>query len=109
MTDQVNLGALLVGLVAVISLAVLNTKLVDYFFEPLKRKFPDVDWFFIQYVSAATGIAIGVVSGLNLFTLMVPTMAPILGRILTAVLIGAGSSVIHDWVDTELSIPGDGW
>jgi hypothetical protein len=90
-----------VGLVAVLALATFNTKLVDYLVEPLKKKFPGMDFFWVQYVSLATGIAIGMFSGLNLFVEIVPDMTPVVGQILTSAALGAGSSLIHDWLDTK--------
>ena len=100
MTD---LSSVLVGLAGVLALAALNTKLVEYITAPLKKKWPDIDWFFLLYVSLVTGFLMGWASTLNLFIKLLPDMAVVWGRVLTSLLVGAGSSVIHDWLDTKLS------
>ena len=99
MTD---LSGVLVGLVGLLALASLNKLLVDYFTAPCKKKWPGVDWWFLLYVAGVTGFLMGWASTLNLFSELLPNMAVVWGRVLTSLLVGAGSSVIHDWLDTKL-------
>jgi hypothetical protein len=79
-------------------LAVINKALVDYIVAPIRQKFPEADLWWIVYVALATGGVIGWVSGVNILGEMLPDVA---GRILTAVFIGGGSSLIHDVFDAE--------
>ena len=76
-------------------LALLNMGIVDYLAEPVKKKFPEVDYWWLRYVSLATGIAISMVSGLNAF----PPLQPLVGGILTGILVGGGSKIIYDLLD----------
>lgn len=79
-------------------LAVINKALVDYIVAPIRQKFPEADLWWIVYVALVTGGLIGWVSGINILGDMLPDVA---GRILTAVFIGGGSSLIHDVFDAE--------
>lgn len=75
-------------------LAVVNTKIVDYIAVPLKQRYPAHDFWWLLYAALVSGFLIGWYSGINLFAPYLPD--PLVGRILTAVLIGGGSSLIHD-------------
>lgn len=75
-------------------LAALNKTLVDYIAEPVRQKFPQGDFWWLQYVALVMGLFIGWLGNVNLFALYIPD--PVVGRILTAILIGGGSSLIHD-------------
>lgn len=76
----------------IIFLATLNKLLIDYFAKPLKAKYPNITvW--LPYVAMLTGGVIGWLSGSNVFAGM---FAEVVGRLLTAVLIGGGSGLIHD-------------
>lgn len=75
-------------------LAILNKTLVDYLAAPARKRFPDLDLWWLVYLSLATGILIGWLSQANLFIEVMPDV--VTGRILTSVLIGGGASLIHD-------------
>lgn len=77
----------------VLFLATLNKVLVDYFSEPAKRKFPTHDFWWLLYVAGLTGLVMGWFSQLNLFPELFPDV--IVGRVMTSILVGGGSSLIH--------------
>lgn len=80
-----------------IFLATANKMLIDYLFEPVKRRYPDVDFFWLLYVALATGAAIAWFAEVNLFASVVANET--LGRVLSALFVGGGSSLIHDLFD----------
>lgn len=80
---------------AAVLLAVVNMSIVDYLAEPVRRKYPDLDLWWLLYVALGTGGVIGWFANLNLFLELIPSMDPLAGRILTCVLIGGGSSLLH--------------
>jgi cell division protein FtsX len=83
----------LTPLVIALLLAVTNSEVVDYIKRPIQQKFPKFDLWFFVYVSLATGFVIGWFAEINLFVPFVKE--EILGRVLTAILIGGGSSLIY--------------
>ncbi len=86
-------------LVVALLLAVTNSKIVDYVAEPVRKKFPNADLWWLVYVSLVTGACIGWFGEINLFADIVPNV--LLGRVLSSVLIGGGASLIHDVFDKE--------
>lgn len=77
----------------VLFLATLNKVLIDYFSEPIKQKYPNLDLWWLLYVAGLTGLAMGLFSELNLFPTLFPNV--IVGRVMTSILVGGGSSLIH--------------
>ena len=82
-------------------LAVAAKAIVDYLAEPVRKKFPDLDMWWLLYVAFVIGGAIGYIADLNLFAKVAPGLTGIAGRILTAAVIGGGSSLIHNIIDHE--------
>lgn len=82
-----------------IFLAAVNKKIVDFLAEPIKKRFPNFDLWWLMYVALITGAAISWVSGVNLFVDMVDN--DLLGQVLSAILVGGGSSLIHDIFDNK--------
>ena len=78
-------------------LATVNTKLVDFLAAPVRQKFPQLDLWWLIYLALATGAAIAWVAGVNLFGAYVSN--EVLGRALSCLLVGGGSSLIHDVFD----------
>jgi len=76
-----------------ILLATANERLIEYLIRPLQRKFSHLDWWFVPYVSFASGLLIGWFSGVDLFGEWI--QQPVLTHILTAALIAGGSELIH--------------
>ena len=82
------------ALAIVLFLAVANKAIIDYLVAPVRQKWPDIDLWFLVYVALATGGLIGWLSGANVFAPYMPD--PFVGRVLTSILVGGGSSLIHD-------------
>lgn len=74
-------------------LSTVNTAIVDMLKRPITQRFPEWDLWWFVYVGMATGFAIGWLAQVNLFLTIVPEEA--LGRILSALMIGGGSSLIY--------------
>jgi len=80
-------------------LAIANKAIVDYLVEPVKKKFPDVDYWFLVYVALVTGGFVGWISQANVFAAYIPDV--LAGRVLTSILVGGGASLIHNVFDKE--------
>lgn len=78
-------------------LAIANKEIVDAVFAPIRKRFPDLDLWWVVYVALATGAAIAWFAEVNFFGEFVPN--EILGRVLSAVVVGGGASLIHDIFD----------
>ena len=75
-------------------LTVANSEIVDYIFRPIRRRWSDTDFWWILYVGLVTGLIIGWVAQVNLFGAYVEDET--LGRVLSAITIGGGSSLVHE-------------
>jgi hypothetical protein len=78
-------------------LAVVNKAIVDYVAAPVRQKYQQADLWWLVYVALVSGGVIGWLSGVNVFGEYIPD--PLVGRFLTSVLVGGGSSLIHDIFD----------
>lgn len=85
-------------LAVAVLLAVANKTIIDFLVEPIRKRFPDLDLWFVIYVAFVTGGIIGYLANINLFE-FAPGLVGITGRILTACTVGGGSSLIHDIFD----------
>jgi len=83
-------------------LAAVNTKVVDFLAAPIRQRYPDLDLWWLLYVALATGAAISWLSGVNLFDGVIESV--VLGRVLSAALVGGGASLIHDIFDQPSAI-----
>lgn len=83
----------LLGVAAVASLAL--EKLFEAVFGPLWERF-GWDTFYKLYAALAVGGVLGFFTGLNAFPVF---EVPMIGRVLTAIAIGAGTSFIYDLMD----------
>lgn len=79
-------------------LAVANNAIVDYLANPIRKRYPDFDLWFLPYVAFATGGVIAYVANVNLFA-FIPGLAALPGRLLTAAVIGGGAGLIHKIFD----------
>ncbi len=75
-------------------LGVVNKSIIDYLVTPVRQKWPDLDMWWLGYVALLTGGLIGWLSQANVFLDYMPDL--IAGRVLTSILVGGGSSLIHD-------------
>lgn len=75
-------------------LATANKAIIDYLAQPVRQRYPDADLWWLVYVALATGAAVSWLAGINLFGDYVASV--VAGQVLTAVLVGGGSSLIHD-------------
>jgi len=74
-------------------LSLVNTTVVDYIVKPIKEKFPNLDTWWMVYVSLFTGGVLVWFSGVNLFVSYLPD--PLVGRVLTAIVAGGGSNLLY--------------
>lgn len=81
-------------ILAALTLATLNSKIVDWIKAPIAKRYPALDLWFFTYINGVTGFAIGWFSEMNLLAAVTPNAA--LGRILTSAAIGAGSWLIYE-------------
>jgi len=86
---------------AALLLGVVNMSIVDYLAEPVRKRYPKLDLWWLLYVALGTGGAIGWFANINLFADMIPTMEPLAGKILTCALIGGGAKLMHDIFDRD--------
>lgn len=93
MDETLGLVTALTPLVYAALLATVNSEIVDLIKRPLVQKFPTFDFWFFVYINLGTGFAIGWFAEVNLFIGIIPKM--IVGRILSSLLIGGGSSLIY--------------
>lgn len=82
-----------------IFLAGVNKALVDYIAAPIRKRYPDLDLWWFVYVALVTGATLAWFANVNLFTTYIPDA--LVGRIVTCILIGGGSSLIHDVFQRE--------
>lgn len=78
-------------------LAVVNMAIINYLAAPVREKKPKFDLWFLVYVALITGFLISWFAGVNLFQDQIANA--LLGRILSGILVGGGSSLIHDVLD----------
>ncbi len=78
-------------------LATINTKCIDYFAAPVRHRWPSLNLWWLIYVALITGGAIAWLAGINLFGAYIAD--EVLGRVLSSILVGGGSSLIHDVFD----------
>ena len=83
----------LTPLVYALLLGTINSEIVDWIKRPIMVKFPELDLWFFVYIGAATGFVIGWFGQVNLFVGVIPEET--LGRILSALLVGGGSTLIY--------------
>lgn len=78
-------------------LAVTNTAIINYLAEPARQRKPEIDLWWLLYVALITGFLIAWFAQVNLFVAQIPN--EVLGRILSGILVGGGSSLIHNVFD----------
>jgi hypothetical protein len=77
-------------------------RLTEAIIKPLWLRL-NLDAFWLLYATLAIGAALGWFTGLNGFPLF--PVSPLLGRLLTCLVIGLGPSFIYDLVDKKPTLP----
>jgi uncharacterized BrkB/YihY/UPF0761 family membrane protein len=75
-------------------LSLVANRIVEAVVQPLKLKFPKLDLWWLIYVTWLIGGVLGYAAGVNLFSEYLPNV--LIGRVLTAIVIGGGSNLIAD-------------
>lgn len=78
-------------------LAAVNMAIINYLAAPVRAKRPELDLWWLVYAALVTGFLISWFAGVNLFEVHIAN--ELLGRILSGILVGGGSSLIHDALD----------
>lgn len=86
-------------LITAFFLALVTNQVVDGLAEPLRQKWPDLDLWFLVYVTWVLGGVLAYLANINLFAELVPSLDPLAGRLLTAVVTGGGSRLLHSIFD----------
>ena len=91
------------ALVAALLAALVLEKIFEATFGPLWTRF-SIDPFYKLYAALGLGTLIAWATGLNAFPVF--SVYPLVGRILTCLAIGAGTSFIYDLIDKGKKIGG---
>jgi uncharacterized BrkB/YihY/UPF0761 family membrane protein len=75
-------------------LSLVANRIVEAVVQPLKIKFPELDFWWLIYVTWLVGGLLGYAAGVNLFAEYLPD--ELIGRTFTAIVIGGGSNLIAD-------------
>lgn len=85
----------------VIFIAITNERLVEGFITPIFEKFI-IDKFWLRYIAWGTGGFLTWLTGVNLFVgYLTSSLA---GLILTAIVAGGGSNLLHDLFDKKSGV-----
>ena len=82
-------------------LAVLNNRLVELFVAPIFEKYWPAHKWLVLYVSMATATMIVWFTDITLFAEVIHNP---LGKILTGIVVGGGSNLIHDLFDSQINL-----
>lgn len=74
-------------------LATANFAVINYLADPIRQRFPELDLWWLVYVSFGTGALLSWLAGVNLFSEAISNM--LVARVLTALVVGGGSNLIH--------------
>ena len=77
-------------------LALVANRLIEAVVQPVKQRYPALDLWWLVYVAWLVGGALSFAAGVNLFAPVLPTLAPLAGQVLTAVVVGGGATLISD-------------
>jgi hypothetical protein len=83
-------------LTVAIFLSVVANRVIEAIVAPIKKQYPLLNMWWLIYVSWLVGGLLSWFAGVNLFAPLVLTLDPLIGRILTAVVVGGGSNLIAD-------------
>lgn len=77
-----------------LGLAAVVKAVIDMLKAPIKQRYPAYDLWWFVYVGVVAGMIVGWFSGVNIFAEWITDA--VTGRVLTGILIGGGSKLIHD-------------
>lgn len=77
-------------------LALAANRIIEAFVKPVKQRYPNLDLWWLIYVSWIGGGALSFLAGVNLFAALLPTLNPTVGLVLTALVVGGGANLISD-------------
>lgn len=87
-------------------LALAANRIIEAVVVPLKKQYPQLDLWWLVYVAWVVGGLLSFRVGLNLFVDVLPTLPPLDGQLLTALVVGGGANLIADLFPTApKSIP----
>jgi hypothetical protein len=75
-------------------LSIFVNRIIEGIVSPIKKRFPDLDMWWLVYVSWVVGGVVGWASGINLLADYMPDV--IIGRVMTAIVLGGGANLIND-------------
>ena len=81
---------------AAIFLALVNERVITYFITPLFDKFWKDGRWVLLYISAITGGLLSFVAGIDLLTGVGISLSYPVNLIVSAILVGGGSNLLHD-------------
>jgi hypothetical protein len=87
-------------LLQVTFLVVLVERVVAAFVTPIFDKFK-WDKFILIYIAWLLGALLVFGANINLLEKLIPTLPPIIGQILSAIVAGGGANLLHDVFDPE--------
>lgn len=79
-----------------VALAAINEKIINYFTAPLKNKWPDANYWWVLYLALVSGSALAWFVKLNMFIPLFGADSELVGRVLSCILVGGGSSLIYN-------------
>lgn len=94
-----TLTGLVVQLTAAFLLALITERITAALVAPVKAKWPELDLWWVIYPAWVLGGVLAYLANLNLVADLLPTLPAEVGRVLTAVIVGGGSNLIHDIFD----------
>ena len=77
-------------------LAAAVERIVEYLFAPMKKRWPEYDFWFIPYVVFVVGSLLGYFAGLDILPGL--GTSPLVRDLLSAAAIGCGSELLHGLV-----------
>ena len=92
-----QLGMAASALATACFLVVVVERVVEGLAAPLRRRWPEVNFWWLVYVAWVVGGVVVWLSGVNLFAGLVVDV--VVGRVLSAVVAGGGANLLHDLFD----------
>ena len=85
------------NIILAFTLAFVTERITAAIVAPFKQQWPDWKyWWVLIYPTWVLGGLLAWASGINLAVLLVPALDPVIGRLLTAIIVGGGGNLIHD-------------